>query len=874
MEESIVKKTVICFCACMLLILGTAQFPVGGSISQPLIQTPTESATDGYLDVTFTADDYTITYLADGSLEIHMSDYGNLLIPKHSMLPTKTFFIGLPPGCIATSTELLSEKTIELPGTYTLRNAPVMDSDDDTQDPNDDTESEPAEAYPPTIYEYLGMSQLRKYSLAMIRFSPMTYIPTSGSLFLHEHITIRIYYTVVETLSDVLLSDTAMDDIAAEVIYNYDSICTYYTATEPLRQPYDYVIITTSSLASSVMGFFTWKTTIGYNVNIVTLTWILTNYPASDTQKSIRDFLVANYASWGIKYVLIVGTHASIPMRTCYPDPTNHNNDGTHDIPTDYYYADLTGNWDSDGDGFYGEKNQDSVDFTPEVFVGRIPSDSSSTVPSITLKIQQFEQNAYTGWKKNAMLLGAIYNFANEDNLGNPRLDGAEVMEKCRTNLLSGFTITTMYEKQGYSQCPYTCTYPLNNANIITQWSGTAGWGIVNWAAHGLSTSASRKVWNTDDGDGVPENNGEIIWPIMIQNTNTPGFNNNQPPIVFAASCYVSHPETTNNLGASLLTNGAAAFIGAARVSYASSFWTQPSHGGHGTICYDFTDRIANKNEDCGHALYNAKQYVYNTYPWNLWQDNANMYNFNLYGDPAMAMNLAPGKPGQPTGPTTGITGFSYTYSTVASDPTADKLRYGWDWNGDGIVDQWDDNNGNYYTSGIPVSITHVFTTQGTFNIQVKAEDIYGKQGAFSPQLTVVITQNQPPTKPSKPSGPTSGTVGTSYTYSTNASDPESYTVAYGWDWDGDGTVDQWDDNNGNYYPSGQTISTSHTWSSKGTYTIKVKAKDIHGNEGTWSDPLPVTMPLSYKTPFMNLLEKLCQWFEYRFPLLYNLLGI
>ncbi len=560
-------------------------------------------------------------------------------------------------------------------------------------------------------------------------------------------------------------------------------------------------------------------------------------------------------------------------MRTCYPDPTNHAPDGIHDIPTDYYYADLTGNWDYDGDGFYGERGQDTVDFTPEVIVGRIPTDGSSAVLSIANKIQQFEQTSYTGWKKNAMLLGAIYNYANEDNSGNPRLDGAEVMEQCKNNLLTGFSITTMYEKQGFGQCPYTCTYSLSNANIISQWGGSSGWGIVNWAAHGSPTSASRKVWNTDDGDNVPENNGEIIWPIMIQSSDNGALNNNKPPIVFAASCLVSHAESPGCLGMSLLISGASAFVGATRVSYASQIWTQPSHGGHGTICYDFTDRIANKNEDCGHALYNAKRYVYNTYPWNAWYDNANMYNFNLYGDPAMGMNLAPGTPVQPAGQTVGIVGIPYPYSTCAIDQTGDKIQYGWDWNGDGVVDQWDNNNGNYYFSGQQASITHMFSTAGTYNVQVKAEDIYGKQSSFSQPLTVVITQNQPPTKPSKPSGPSSGKPGTSYTYTTSASDPESYTLAYGWDWNGDGTVDEWDDNNGNYYTSGQTISTSHTWTNKGTYPVKVKAKDIHGNQGPWSDPLSVTMPLQYQIFFQHLFEKLCQMFPHAFPFLKHLIG-
>jgi len=870
------KKAIISTLICMLLILGALQYPVNGEIRKDILKTfqDDNETIEKYLDVTLTANKYVINTLSSGFSEIYMSDYGNLLESGKPILPTKTFFVGLPPGCVVESIELMTKKTTELPGMYRIKQAlPVCGDSIKTDENNEESDSALAPAaYPSAIYEYQGMSHMRKYSLAMIRFSPMTYEQVRGVLILHERITLRVHYQVEEKLSDVLLSDTALDAVAAETIYNYKDIVEYYQGTETSRQTYDYVIITTSGLVTTLTGFLNWKTLAGYNVNIVTLTWILANYPASDTQKSIRDFLIANYASWGIQYVLIVGTHASIPMRTCYPDPTNHAPDGIHDIPTDYYYADLTGNWDYDGDGFYGERGQDTVDFTPEVIVGRIPTDGSSAVLSIANKIQQFEQTSYTGWKKNALLLGAIYNYANEDNSGNPRLDGAEVMEQCKNNLLTGFSITTMYEKQGFGQCPYTCTYPLSNANIISQWGGSSGWGIVNWAAHGSPTSASRKVWNTDDGDNVPENNGEIIWPIMIQSSDNGALNNNKPPIVFAASCLVSHAESPGCLGMSLLISGASAFVGATRVSYASQIWTQPSHGGHGTICYDFTDRIANKNEDCGHALYNAKRYVYNTYPWNAWQDNANMYNFNLYGDPAMGMNLAPGKPAQPSGPTVGIVGISYSYSTSANDQTGDKLQYGWDWNGNGVVDQWDNNNGNYYLSGQQASITHTFSTPGTYNVQVKAEDIYGKQSGFSPQLPVVISQNQPPTKPSKPSGPASGKPGTSYTYTTSANDPESYTLAYGWDWNGDGTVDEWDDNNGNYYTSGQTISTSHTWTNKGTYPIKVKAKDIQGNEGPWSDPLSVTMPMQYQIIFSHLWEKIFQLFPHGFPILRHLL--
>jgi len=729
-----------------MLLITTSIIPVAGiEIKNKDIKI---LSTDSIV-VTLNAEEFIINYLDSGFSELHMIDFGYTLTPGEPMLPSKTFFVGIPPGSKVISVDLIRADYKEIPGSHHIPVALPIASSENVYVNLKKTKDSLLESFPTSTFEYLGMSQMRKYYLAMIRFNPIIYYPSDGKLILYNSIKLRVNVQIIDNIPEHLLADTVMDDVAKNIIVNYHEIAHLYQPLipSPTRQTYDYVVITTSSLVPSLSGFLTWKTSIGLNMNIVTKSWIQTNYPASDVQQSIRNFLVANYISWGTKYVLIVGSHSSIPMRTCYPDANMHVNDGIHDIPTDYYYADLTGNWDSDGDGFYGERGHDSVDFTPEVWVGRIPVDVGSTVSSITVKTQNFETTSYSGWKKNAMLLGAVYGYANEDHSGNPRWEGAEVMEQCKNNLLSGFSITTMYEKQGLGPCSYPCTYNLANGPIITQWSSTTGWGIVNWAAHGASTSASRKVWSSDDGDGVPES-FEITWPLMIQNTDATGFNNNKPPIVFAASCDISHPETGNNIGASLLINGASAFVGATRVSWGSLGWTVPSHGGHGTVCYDFTDRIVNKGQDCGRALYGAKQFVFNTYPWKSWHDYANMYNFNLYGEPSMGMNLAPSKPIQPSGPTQGKPGVSYPYQTQAIDPTGDKLEYGWDWDGDGSIDQWDNNNGNYYPSNVPISTSHSWSSQGTYNIKVKARDIYGGESVWSDPLTVTMPKNKPINKP------------------------------------------------------------------------------------------------------------------------------
>jgi hypothetical protein len=64
----------------------------------------------------------------------------------------------------------------------------------------------------------------------------------------------------------------------------------------------------------------------------------------------------------------------------------------------------------------------------------------------------------------------------------------------------------------------------------------------------------------------------------------------------------------------------------------------------------------------------------------------------------------------------------------------------------------------------------------------------------------------------------------------------------------------------------------SHIWTTKGSFTIKVKAKDIYGNESDWGT-LPVTMPLSYEPPHFQFLTWLFDRFPNAFPILRHLLG-
>lgn len=124
------------------------------------------------------------------------------------------------------------------------------------------------------------------------------------------------------------------------------------------------------------------------------------------------------------------------------------------------------------------------------------------------------------------------------------------------------------------------------------------------------------------------------------------------------------------------------------------------------------------------------------------------------------------------------------------------------------------------------------------------------------------VQENTPPEQPERPSGKTNGNAGSTYLYSTSTTDVDEDPVYYMWDW-GDGNFSDWI----GPFGSGLTATAQHSWDEKGTYSVRVKAKDAQGDESTWSEPLTVTMPLrqSMIVSFFEVLEQ-------HFPLLFHFL--
>ena len=128
--------------------------------------------------------------------------------------------------------------------------------------------------------------------------------------------------------------------------------------------------------------------------------------------------------------------------------------------------------------------------------------------------------------------------------------------------------------------------------------------------------------------------------------------------------------------------------------------------------------------------------------------------------------------------------------------------------------------------------------------------------------MAVPVTGNSPPDIPSI-DGRSRGAPGTSYQYTISSTDPEDDSITYCIDWFGNGEIEYFGP-----YESGEEIKISHTWFEKGSYTIKVKARDINNAESNWAT-FSVSMPKN-KLSFIIIYKILENFIPHQFLFLIN----
>ena len=158
----------------------------------------------------------------------------------------------------------------------------------------------------------------------------------------------------------------------------------------------EYIIITSSDLAASLQPLADYRNETGLVTEIVLIEDALAGSTGLDDAEKLRNYLKTRYSD-GVGYVLLAGDETVLPIRYAYHNATN-------DTPTlemqqicDLYFADLTGNWDVDGDGVWGEAYIDQADLDPELRVGRLPINTADEASNYVAKLIRYETDPGEG---------------------------------------------------------------------------------------------------------------------------------------------------------------------------------------------------------------------------------------------------------------------------------------------------------------------------------------------------------------------------------------------------------------------------------------------------------------------------------------------
>jgi hypothetical protein len=615
------------------------------------------SQTDNAISVTIPVGDYDITNNGQ-EIEIFLDGFGRSPIVGMPSLPSRIFAIAIPPGANILDVSFDSGEGILIPEISYIQPVPISrvvgnenpqlyEQQQKKYVENFNLVYSRNDPYPESIGEFVRTAGYRKYNLVDVRITPFTYQPLSGEVVYYPEITVDIKYTIpemgIELMDDALI---ATETIAEEIIINYDQTKKWYPQNAIVGNGlHDYVIITLDSLTSSVTSLVDWETAKGRTVEVVTTSWISSNYAGYDLAEKMRNFLREKMPSgeWGIENVLLVGDYDDVPMRRCWQDL------GYGKPETDYYFAELSlpddQSWDADGDHRYGE-NSDLIDFYTEINVGRIPWSNPDTVQHICEKSALYEQKNDPSFKKNILLLGAFFW---------PDTDTAVLMEKkVDQSWMQDWTMTRMYE-QGRSS--YPMDYNLDNNNVVSVWS-SGSYAFVNWAGHG-----------SPDACWIYYDSG-----YFIHEDDCTQLNDEFPSIIFADACSNSDTDYLN-IGKAMLKQGGVGFLGSTKVALGRPGWDHPNDGSSQSLDYYFTTSVTSGDYTQGEAHQRALREMYTQGLWSYLKYETFEWGA-LWGNPDLGMTPVGDVPIIEIGDISG--GFGKIQTSASNIGTAEATGITW----------------------------------------------------------------------------------------------------------------------------------------------------------------------------------------------------
>ncbi len=241
----------------------------------------------------------------------------------------------------------------------------------------------------------------------------------------------------------------------------------YKSPEVPITFPdvYDMVIITPEQFQAKAQELADHKDSVGVATTVETVENILSDsaYSAGrDDAEKVKLFIKDAIEEWGIHYVLLFGGHQGQTFKWYVPERRSNNDDGSDwedGYSTDLYFADIYHDgttdfedWDSNGNDVFAEWGfgvKDTMDYLPDVVVGRITVRSDSDAEVVVDKIITYETTTLGSWFDTAVMIsGDTFPPARG---GAPGYYEGEDETDVAANLLddAGFTVERLWTSNG-----------------------------------------------------------------------------------------------------------------------------------------------------------------------------------------------------------------------------------------------------------------------------------------------------------------------------------------------------------------------------------------------------------------------------------------
>jgi len=753
-----------------------------------------------------------------------------------------------------------------------------------------------SQLYPTANHGDYHIGYSHGYTILDLSLSPMQFIPSNGQLFYYPEMTITIHLKENGYLNP-FFSNNPDDKAWVTALVSNPEVAQSYVGLQPLEYPgglcdpsdnYDYVIITTTQNGldyweTSTSTPYNWESLMdhhsgnGLACTLVTIQEInaCTDYQNADplfndAQAHIREFCKDAYQDWGTRYVLIAGDSDTIPARLLsYSYESN--------VDSDLYWSNLDRNFNADHDSRWGEEGDSGFDVYAEIYIGRVVCDIPQDVSNWLTKNFYYANSADFEYLNNGAFYGGDSTWNTQ---GDDFVDYGAV--KTTSNYLGpnpgahGAYPAWLGLQYGFET--WNAVNPGNTFNLSEKWSDAPspnpGWNGNN-PIGGLRDAINndRVTLLSAFAHANKDMSCDVYTSAWVSQ-----YHNTQPFFVTDMGC---HCGDFNAIDDGVLS--AMLFHSDTELAFACTYNT-----GYGWGSFDDTNASSAIQMKCfWDYFFDLTNNSQSESDWQFgkgqaWSKDtmAPMINWTyssapgswrgviecclFFGDPAQKMKSPfpsdpPAQPTKPVGNTLAVWNIEYSYTSSTTDPNTDQIFYLFDW-GDGNNSGWV----GPYNSGQTGTASHTWSELGTYNVTVKARDIWGAGSVLSDPLTVVITDNTPPNTPTI-TGKTNIRPHVSYTYILNGTDDQEQDLLYDIDWgDGNGETEL------GPYHSGEAFSMTHTWKTRGNYTIKTRTTDTAGAQSEWAT-IHVVTPTEYQFSVNAFLQHLFETFPRMFPILRHL---